>query len=253
MFSRFFSLKCKAYGLTDVGRARDHNEDNIRLNQDNSLFIVADGMGGHQAGEVASQLASDTIENALINHHSNNPKDDVEFSEITAINEAIEKTNQKINQNNIDRGLIDGKGMGTTIVGCWYLPEKKMAIIFHVGDSRAYSYNKKTLTQITKDHSLLQLWKDDCFDGDKPKANVLTKALGPYADVAPDVSLHPIKRGQKILLCSDGLSTMQSDEQILNTITKYKHTPQVIPEQLIIEANLAGGEDNISAVLIDFT
>ncbi|MCW8929729.1 MAG: protein phosphatase 2C domain-containing protein [Gammaproteobacteria bacterium] len=255
MLTRFLSIKCKAYGLTDTGRARKHNEDNIRLNPENTLFILADGMGGHQAGEVASKMAADIVENALIQHSNstNSSHNDVEFPELSAVTTAIEKTNVSINKANNERGLREGKGMGTTIVGCWYLPEKKMSVIFNVGDSRAYSYYKQELTQISTDHSLLQLWKDKCFEGDEPPANVLTKALGPYPEVAPDVSLYPAKKGEKILLCSDGLTTMVSDEKVLDMLIQYEHSPEKLPEQLVIEANLAGGEDNISIILIEFT
>ncbi len=255
MLTNFFSIKCNAYGMTDVGRARKHNEDNIRLNQEHTLFIVADGMGGHQAGEIASKIAADTVETALINHQENDASanSDVEFLEVSTVTQAIEQTNLAINQENTDRGLHDGKGMGTTIVGCWYLPDKKMSVIFSVGDSRAYSYYKQKLTQITTDHSLLQLWKNKCFEGDKPPANILTKALGPYADVAPDISLYPAKKGEKLLLCSDGLTTMISDEQILDILIENERSPQKIPEQLIMEANLAGGKDNITTLIIDFS
>ncbi len=254
MLARFLSIKCKAYGKTDTGRARKHNEDNIRLNPDNHLFILADGMGGHQSGEIASKMAADIVESALVHHAKSNPvvKNDVEFSELSAVTAAIEDTNIKINQSNKDRGLLEGKGMGTTIVGCWYLPEKKMSVIFNVGDSRAYSYAKQELTQISTDHSLLQLWKDKCFEGNKPPANVLTKALGPYPEVAPDVSLHPGKKGEKLLLCSDGLTTMVSDEKILDILIQYENSAEKIPEQLIAAANLAGGEDNISVIVIEF-
>ncbi|NOQ79853.1 MAG: SpoIIE family protein phosphatase, partial [Gammaproteobacteria bacterium] len=254
MLKRFLSIKCNAYGKTDTGRSRKHNEDNIRLNKDNTLFILADGMGGHQAGEVASKMAADIVEHALINHSDAKTKQsDIEFSELSTVTSAIENTNLKLCQENDARGLTDGKGMGTTIVGCWYLPDKKMSVIFHVGDSRAYSCYKQELTQITTDHSLLQLWKDKCFEGDKPSANVLTKALGPYPEVAPDVSLYPARKGEKLLLCSDGLTTMVSDEKILDTLIQYEKSAETAIEQLIIEANLAGGEDNISVILIEFS
>lgn len=255
MLARFLSIKCTAYGLTDTGRSRKHNEDNIRLNPENSLFILADGMGGHQAGEVASKMAADIVENALTKKFNpgQSSNSDVEFPEVSAVTAAIEETNITINKANNARGLREGKGMGTTIVGCWYLPEKKMSVIFNVGDSRAYSYHKQELTQISTDHSLLQLWKDKCFEGDKPSANVLTKALGPYPEVAPDVSLYPAKKGEKLLLCSDGLTTMVSDEKILDMLIQFERDPEKLPEQLVIEANLAGGEDNISIIIIDFT
>jgi protein phosphatase len=253
MLKRFLSIKCSAHGKTDTGRSRKHNEDNIHLNQKKTLYLLADGMGGHHAGEVASKMAIKTIEDVLINHANTATINDVEFSELAAVSSAIEKTNLRISQANDKKGVEPGKGMGTTVVGCWYLADKKMSVIFHVGDSRAYSYYKKDLTQITTDHSLLQLWKDKCFEGDKPSANVLTKALGPYPEVAPDVSLYPAKKGEKILLCSDGLNTMVSDEKILEILTKYESSPETAIEQLIIEANLAGGEDNISVIIVSFS
>ncbi len=254
MLKRFLSIKCHAYGKTDTGRSRKHNEDTIRINSDHTLCLLADGMGGHQAGEVASKMAIEMVEQALINHSdSNTSTNDIEFSELSTVTTAIEATNLKICQQNKQGGMSEGKGMGTTIVGCWYLPDKKMSVIFNVGDSRAYGYYKHELTQITTDHSLLQLWKDKCFDGDKPAANVLTKALGPYAEVAPDVSLYPAKRGEKVLLCSDGLTTMVSDEKILETLNHYEKSAETAIEQLIIEANLAGGDDNISIILIEFS
>lgn len=253
MFKKFLSIKCTAYGQTDTGRARNHNEDNIRLNNEHHLYIVADGMGGHQAGEVASKMAIKTIEAALLNHQSLNNADEVEFPEIQTVTQAIEDTNVGINQSNKDRGLLDGKGMGTTVVGCWYLPRAKMSVIFNVGDSRAYSFYKNELTQITTDHSLLQLWKDKCFEGDEPPANVLTKALGPYADVAPDILLYPGKKSEMIILCSDGLTTMVDNKDIEATLREFQNSPDKIPEQLIAKANQAGGEDNISVVAIVFS
>lgn len=253
MFKKFLSIKCTAYGMTDTGRTRNHNEDNIHLNNEYNLYIVADGMGGHQAGEVASKMAIKIIEKTLLNHQApDDSANEIEFPEVQTVSQAIEDTNISINQSNNERGLLKGKGMGTTVVGCWYLPRAKMSIIFSVGDSRAYSFYKDSLTQITTDHSLLQLWKDKCFEGDEPPANVLTKALGPYPDVAPDILLYPGKKGEIIILCSDGLTTMVNDKEIETTLKQFQNSPDKIPEQLIIKANQAGGEDNISAVVIVF-
>jgi protein phosphatase len=254
MFEHFFSIKCAAAGMTDTGQIRKHNEDNICLNNDINLFIVADGMGGHESGEVASKMATKIVESALKKQSQQTKKmtNDIEIAEVSAIIKAIEKTNNTIHQANQAKGLVKGKGMGTTIVGCWYLIEQKLSVIFNVGDSRAYSYHKQKLVQITTDHSLLQLWKDECFDGDKPSANVLTKALGPYEDVTPDVVLYPNKKNEKILLCSDGLTTMLNDEKILEILIKYEDSPENIPDKLISHANLAGGDDNISVIIINF-
>ncbi len=254
MFNKFLAIKCTAYGMTDTGRTRNHNEDNIHLNNEYNLYIVADGMGGHQAGEVASKMAIKIIEKTLLKHQAPDDSDnDIEFPEVQTVSKAIEDTNISINQSNNDRGLLKGKGMGTTVVGCWYLSRAKMSIIFNVGDSRAYSFYKDELTQITTDHSLLQLWKDKCFEGDQPPANVLTKALGPYPEVAPDILLYPGKKGEIIFLCSDGLTTMVNDREIETTLKQFKNSPDKIPEQLIIKANQAGGEDNISVVVIVFS
>lgn len=260
ILQRFLAMKCCAYGQMDAGRVKDHNEDNIRLNPDHRLFILADGMGGHEAGEVASQIAVDTVENTLLHyqnyHEQVNPADDfaAEISKTGSIAAAVKKTNIAIHKENTKRGFPDGKGMGTTLVGCWYLPEEKVAVIFNVGDSRAYSYYKQELTQVTNDHSLLQLWKDGQLQQkEKPAANMLTRALGPYAKVEADILIHSVKKGEKIILCSDGLTTMVSDEQILDALIENEKATEKLPEILIKKANQAGGEDNISVIIINFS
>lgn len=260
MSQSFLSMKCSAYGQMDAGRAKDHNEDNIRLNPDHMLFILADGMGGHEAGEVASQMAVDTVENTLLRHHNGHQQFDAaknytaEISETCSIAAAVKKTNIAIHKENTKRGFPDGKGMGTTLVGCWYLPEEKVAVIFNVGDSRAYSYYKQELTQVSKDHSLLQLWKDGQLQQkEKPAANRLTRALGPYAKVEADILIHNIKKDEKIILCSDGLTTMVSDEKILAALIENEKAAEKLPEILIKKANQAGGEDNISVIIITFS
>ncbi len=251
---RFFSIKCNAYGKTDIGRVRKRNEDNVHMNRDNSFFMLADGMGGREEGDRASKLAIGIVKNVLINQATKDKiQNDVEFAELGIATSAIQAANLKIYQENKKNKMPEGRGMGTTIVGCWYLPDKKMSVIFHVGDSRAYSYEKQELTQITTDHSLLQLWKDKCFTGDKPSGNILTKALGPYGELSPDVFLCPVNKGKKILLCSDGLTNMVSDEKILDTLIRNKKSVKAAVKRLVLEANLAGGEDNISVILIDFS
>ncbi len=258
MFKQFFSLQCHAWGLSDVGHARTHNEDHILLNEANNLFLLADGMGGHQRGDIASEMAVNSITELLLNslkgsaEQSAYSTNDIEMPEVNRVIEAISATNVKIYTENQKRGLAEGKGMGTTIVGCWYLPTQKQALIFHAGDSRAYSVYKKELTCITRDHSLLELWKDNSIDGEKPAANVLTKALGPFKTVTPDISIYPLKKGENLLLCSDGLSNMLTDEEILSIFIDQKNHLPSIPQYLIEKANQSGGEDNISAIVINF-
>ncbi|MCU7834143.1 MAG: protein phosphatase 2C domain-containing protein [gamma proteobacterium symbiont of Taylorina sp.] len=248
MFKDFFAFKCTAFGQTDIGKARDHNEDNISLNQEQNLFLLADGMGGHDAGEVASQMAVEIIENVLAGSSQDKSRQE------TLIIEAVEKTNADIYQENIRMKVDNGKGMGTTIVGCRYLEKEKQAIIFNVGDSRAYSYYQEELLQISTDHSLLQLWKEGLLKNQKkPAANMLTKALGPYAEVVADTLFYPVKKGEKLLLCSDGLTTMVSDEDILDILIDNQQSAEKIPELLINKANMAGGEDNISVIIINFS
>lgn len=259
MFKRFFSIQCNAWGLSDVGQSRAHNEDHILLNSENNLFLLADGMGGHQAGEVASKMATTTIERILLHNisdYSGQPTapsaDSIDIPEVDNITEAISHTNALIHTQNQKRGFTDGKGMGTTIAGCWYLAKQKMALIFHVGDSRAYSIYNKEISRITRDHSLLELWEDNKLDGEKPTSNVLTKALGPFKTVTTDISLYPLRKGENILLCSDGLSNMVADKEILSIVIQYKNNLQTIPQHLINQANQAGGKDNISVILINF-
>jgi len=253
-FKHLFSIECNAYGKTDVGRSRKYNEDNVHMNRDNNFFMLADGMGGREEGDRASKLAIGIVKNVLINYGVDHEQQgDVEFVELDTATSAIQAANLKIYRENKKNKMPEGRGMGTTIVGCWYLPDKKMSVIFHVGDSRAYSYDNQELTQITTDHSLLQLWKDKCFTGDKPSGNILTKALGPYGELSPDVFLCPVSKGKKILLCSDGLTNMVSDEKILDTLIRNKKSVKAAVKRLVLEANLAGGEDNISVILIDFS
>lgn len=259
MFKRFFSLQCHAWGLSDSGRARTHNEDCILLNEENNLFLLADGMGGHQAGEIASKMAVNSITeqllsslNGSIEQSASAAADDVEMPEVNRVIEAISTTNAQIHSENQKHGHADGKGMGTTIVGCWYLPTLKQALIFHAGDSRAYSIYKKELTCITRDHSLQELWKENAMDGEKPASNVLTKALGPFETVTPDISIYPLKKGENLLLCSDGLNNMLTDDDILTTFIDQKNNLPSIPQSLIDKANQSGGKDNISAIVINF-
>lgn len=255
MLEHFFSIKCNAYGRTDVGRARDHNEDNVHMNRDHLFFILADGMGGREEGDRASKIAIGIVKNALIKSFDTKSKeyDGVDFPELDIATSAIQDANLIIYTENQSNKKAEGRGMGTTIVGCWYLPDKKMSIIFHVGDSRAYSYEKQELTQITTDHSLLQLWEDKCFEGEKPAGNILTKALGPYEELSPDVFLCPVNKGKRILLCSDGLTNMVNDEKIHEVLVKNKKSVKATVKRLVLEANIAGGDDNISVILIDFS
>jgi len=205
-------------------------------------------MGGHEAGELASQMAINVIEKKLID-----ASQDISQQE-TLISETIEQTNNKIHQENTRLKIKKGKGMGTTIVGCRFLEKDRQAIIFNVGDSRAYSYHHEELMQISTDHSLLQLWKDGLLkDQKKPAANMLTKALGPYAEVQPDALVHPIRKGEMLLLCSDGLTTMVSDEEILDILIENYQSAENLPQLLINKANAAGGEDNISVIIIHFS
>ncbi len=231
---------------TSVGKIRAVNEDSFfvtELKDGGVLAVVADGMGGHNAGEVASAKAVSSLKDTSF-------KGDVPIKEalVTAIscaNNDIYKMSKK------DPKLF---GMGTTITACVVTDDKVTAA--HVGDSRLYLLRENSITQVTKDHSLVEMLlesgeitKEDAKH--HPQRNVITRALGTGALVDVDTYEFLIKDGDIILLCSDGLINMVDDEKILSIITNSKDFG-ALADALVKEAENAGGYDNITVVLIKF-
>ncbi len=247
-----------AYGLTDVGKKRKHNEDAYALDEAEGLFIVADGMGGHAAGEVAAKITVETIGEFIA---ATRQKEEATWpfkynhelhfnSNRLAI--AIEKANERVMSAVAAQPWL--KGMGTTVVAG--LLNEKILSLAHVGDSRAYLYRAGELTRLTDDHSWVHeqvsagiLTEEEAKT--HPLKNVVTRALGGGPSVAPDLREMEFSRGDAFLFCSDGLTTMLSDEEIRDSIAEDEtRTAEALCQGLVDLANDKGGVDNITVVFV---
>ena len=230
---------------TDVGIVRSGNEDNYLMLSDRGVFIVADGMGGHAAGEVASEMAVRIISREL---GSLRGLDDEAAGQ--RLRAAIRTANDAI----FSRTLAehDKRGMGTTATVLTLLPRRYL--IGQVGDSRAYLLRDGELIQLTKDHSYVQEQVDAGLLTPEqarvhPYSNVITRCVGAGMDVTPDIYFGALRSGDLILLASDGLTGMLEDEQ-LTKVLESEGGPQKWVDRLIAEANRRGGLDNITAIVV---
>ncbi len=229
----------RAWGArTDVGRMRDHNEDNFLATP--PLYAVADGMGGHEAGEVASKIAIDILAEQAP------PTLDAD-----ALSNAVVTANYAI-MRAVEDGL-GAKGMGCTLTAAMVQADR--LLIAQVGDSRAYLLHQSRLQQITRDHSLMSLLIETGQITPEeaethPKRSVITRALGGGTDTVPDIYELNVSAGDRLLLCSDGLSNMVNEEDLTEILTRFAD-PQRCANQLIKRANMNGGNDNITAVVVD--
>ncbi len=237
----------KISSATSVGKVRPVNEDAFFVSPpDDSgslLAIVADGMGGHNAGEIASSEAINVIKDVILDNEH-----DAKEMLIQAINSA----NSTIYNMSLDKQAL--YGMGTTITAC--LIEKDKVTAAQVGDSRLYLIRDEMIIQITKDHSLVEMLIDNGSITKEdakhhPQKNVITRAIGTDKEVSADIYEFSICSGDIILLCSDGLVNMVEDEKILSVITRTKSFEETA-DKLICEAENAGGSDNITVILIKF-
>jgi protein phosphatase len=237
---------------TDKGRVRDHNEDSVRENPEIGLIVLADGMGGHNAGEVASALAVHTILDSVAAGWSlrNEMKFGSDGPEGTLLRRAVEIAHETI-RDQAER-QPQYQGMGTTVVAC--LLHDDRIIVAHVGDSRLYRLRKEKLEQITQDHSLVE---DLIAKGFYSRAeahqnvrrNILTRALGSGEAIVVDVLIEPVEQGDLYLLCSDGLTEMVPDEQIRLTVLQFSDSLNDAADNLVRLANENGGKDNVSVAL----
>jgi len=232
---------------TDVGMIRSGNEDNfaVTANGDRGLFVVADGMGGHAAGEVASEMAVQIIELELASI-----KDLEDRASAERVMEALRKANRNIHDRTITE--VDKQGMGTT--ASVLLVANNRYLIGQVGDSRVYLLRDGALKQITKDHSYVQEQVDAGFLTPEqaryhPYSNVITRCVGASPDVQPDVYQGDVKVGDVFLVASDGLTGMVDDRR-LQVLLMSRAEPERKVHSLISEANGRGGLDNITAIVI---
>lgn len=252
----------RSAGLSDVGKRRKSNEDSFAISEDGTLFIVADGMGGHAAGEVASRLAVESIERHI---SGSDPRKEptipasfrspgIDEASLPAparrVLNAIRLANQEIVRS--VRKDSSMRGMGTTVVIAYVHGTR--AYIGSVGDSRAYVVRDRALRQLTSDHTLVnEQVRAGALSSQEarnhPARNILTRAVGSQEDVEADLVELDLKPGDILLLCSDGLTTMAEDADILKTLLAHSDDPEAASRALVDLANERGGDDNVTVVL----
>ncbi len=241
--------------LTDTGRVRDHNEDAIGTNPDVGLMVLADGMGGYNAGEVASGIAVQIVTELASEAAMREELNDIDphsglMRQSIILRDAVYRSNKIIFQT--AQSQTHCEGMGTTIVACMFYDNK--VSIAHVGDSRAYRLRGGQLDQMTLDHSLLQELVDRGFYSEEEaqrstNRNYVTRALGVEPTVEVEVHEYDVLPDDVYLLCSDGLPDMVEDDDIHLTISTFNASLDVVGQQLIDLANDHGGRDNVSVML----
>lgn len=241
-------MRVASAGMSDRGRLRPHNEDALLIDEDHGVFAVADGMGGHAAGEVASRLAIEALRETL-----SRPRDaDADVPAMLRL--AIDESNRRIAVRGDENP--DFRHMGTTIVVA--VTDGRRCWIAHVGDSRAYLARGGTLRQLTSDHSFVnELVRLGMISREQaardPRRNVVTRALGSGTVVTPDIVEEEAEPGDVIVLCSDGLNTMVDDAAIQELVTTAGGDAEALSAALVDAANAAGGEDNVTVVVLAFS
>ena len=251
--------KIQSVALTDTGKVREHNEDMIGTEADIGLFVLADGMGGYNAGEVASGIAVKTIINLV--------RDSVAREDLSVrdpetgltrpsiiLRDAIHRANKIIYHTSKTQPQCEG--MGTTVVACLFHDNK--VSMAHVGDSRLYRLRDNRFEQMTLDHSLLQELVDRGFYSQQEaqratNKNYVTRALGVEQNVDVEIHEEPVQKSDYYVLCSDGLSDMIEDEDIHLTISTFSANLDTVAKQLIQLSNDNGGRDNVSVIMAHVT
>lgn len=234
--------------MTDTGKVRNHNEDAGGVFHNDSsqvLALIADGMGGHRAGDVASQMTADRMQTKWQHAQLSSPLETEAW-----LDSVLKEINQEVYAHSLKNK--ECRGMGTTIVAA--ICSEEFITIGHVGDSRCYVYADDKLNQVTKDHSLVnelvrsgEISKEDARH--HPRKNVVLKALGTEEFVKPDIQSIDWKQGDMLLLCSDGLTDKLDDNEIETNFTAFQSIDD-LGQKLIDLANDRGGEDNISLVIV---
>jgi protein phosphatase len=233
------------YALTDVGKKRDHNEDNHLVREDIGLFAVADGMGGHQAGERASKMALETLTTVIRNPVDKTDRNDV----LQHLRTATQAAGAAI----FDAAQADPtlQGMGTTMTSLWF--QKGRAYLAHVGDSRAYLYRNGRVQQLSDDHSWVsEQVRAGVMTEEEAKESkfrhIITRSVGFERDVQVDGAAIPVQAGDCYLICSDGLSNYLDAEELARVFNSRFYSE--VPRLLVDMANDRGGDDNITVVII---
>jgi serine/threonine protein phosphatase PrpC len=244
-------MKLAVYGLSDVGLSRDHNEDSISWDIELGLIMLADGMGGHNAGEIASELAVTAIRDALLDVLTPEMLDTKLIKSDEALREAVVYANEEIHEQANRR--IECAGMGTTVVITLFHDDK--VTYAHVGDSRIYRLRHGEYKQLTQDHSLVQEMIDNGYLSQEEamissSRNLITRALGIAPEVEVDVKTEVLDGDDVYLLCSDGLSDLLSEQDMARILTEQRDRLGDAAQHLVDLANERGGNDNISVILV---
>lgn len=235
-------------GKTDTGKVRDHNEDNFGILKDLDLYMVADGMGGHNAGEVASKIAIDSLieyftEDIIYDIRGN--KAEIRHCLLSSFQKANEKVIAMSEENN------RMEGMGCTLVAC--MIDDNLVHTCHVGDARCYIANREIIEQITTDHSTIAEYTRRPGNNqnleNRPPRHVVTRVIGYPFPEGPEYHCVPLYPESRVLLCSDGLWSMLDDTELQRILTQAA-TPEEAAKTLVARANEAGGTDNITALAI---
>lgn len=249
-------MRIKSFGYSDVGKRREKNEDSMLVNDEMYLYAVADGMGGHQGGDFASQLTTETV-NETVKALEEDP--DTTLQEGGSIKTgdfqsylryAIKLSSRRVFD--FAHGNPALRGMGTTVVALLF--RKNKAYVANVGDSRGYRIRDNEIAQITKDHSLVGeqiragILTEEEARGHRLK-NIITRSVGFQEDVEADIDIRVVKEGDRFLLCSDGLSNLMHDNEIRDVVATS--SPESAVRKLIDIANERGGEDNITVILAE--
>jgi PPM family protein phosphatase len=229
---------------TSQGKVRLSNEDSCVANPEAGLFLVADGMGGHAAGEIASQLAARTLEEWVSAHADDEPPADMLTAGASEANARVFEAQRR------DRSLA---GMGSTLTALFFRDGKYY--IAHVGDSRAYRLRDDKLEQLTRDHSLVwHLYESKVLEKAElsrhPQKNLITRSIGSHPQVEIDLEQGEGLPGDMYLLCSDGLTDGVSEEEIAQALSANRKSPQKAADLLVDQANKAGGPDNITVIVV---
>lgn len=249
-------MQLKAFGISDVGKRREKNEDSFLINEGLFLYSVADGMGGHLGGDIASKIATETLD-AVITALEDDPESTLQESGVTIkqgeyqgyLRYGIRLASRRIFEKANSDGAL--RGMGTTMVAILFRNNK--VYVANVGDSRVYRVRGDKIQQITKDHSLVAeqlragMISEEDARGHRFK-NIITRSVGFQEDVEADVDIRVIKKGDVFLLCSDGLSNMLRDEEIKEVVAS--NDVEQACKRLIDLANERGGDDNITVVAV---
>lgn len=263
-------MKLQTNCISDVGRKRVVNEDFGLVQKDLGLLLVADGMGGHGSGDVASELAATSMQDFLSRFVEGKiDSSTLSRGEPTALDleedgdktiqalpnpiaevvaAAVKNANRAVYDANKERGFADGAGMGTTLAGAWKLGALNEVVLFQVGDSRIYLYRANKLLQLTRDHTAYQEWERHGREGPAPSSNLILRAIGLFKEVNADIRMQSVHPGDVLIICSDGLTGMLTDEEIEKLVSSRAEQLPEMGVALIQAANNQGGEDNITVV-----